>query len=159
MVKSLIFLKNFFNFWLSKKAALSDDLRTWRSRENWREEQIPIGEGDGEKADRGWGLGVSEAPCACPLWVPASWGLGQRELSAGSQNERSWRAGTKSTPELENVQPVGLENVLAAKQSFPGGCQSFRTCLRGQREVTRRGSSRPDQPRAVEFCLPVLISS
>lgn len=39
-----------------------------------------------------------------------------QELSTEGQNECSWRVGTKSTAVLENLQPVGLENILTAKQ-------------------------------------------
>nr|KAF6495748.1 hypothetical protein HJG63_010137 [Rousettus aegyptiacus] len=82
------------------------------------------------------------------MWarLPSAWWvLGLRELSTERQNKCSWRAGTKSTPALENFQHVGLENVLTAKQSFPGGCHSFPyLTLRAKAEVTKQEPACPD---------------
>lgn len=79
-------------------------------------------------------------------WVRLPGGhAGLQELSTERQNECSWRAGTKSTPALENFQRLGLENVRTAKQSFLGDCHSFpNLSMRAKTEVTRQGSGCPD---------------
>lgn len=61
-------------------------------------------------------LHYCERPPVLSTNVPAWWLLGLQELSTETQNECSWRAGTKSTPALENFQHMSLENVLTAKQ-------------------------------------------
>lgn len=57
------------------------------------------------------------------------------------QNECSWRAGTKSTPALENFQDVGLENVPFCKTEFSGWLPFLpNLSKRAKAKVTRRGS-------------------
>ena len=79
-------------------------------------------------------------------WVRLPGGCaGLQELSTERQNECSWRAGTKSTPALENFQRVGLENVCTAKQSFLGDCHCFpNLSMRAKTEFTRQRSGCPD---------------
>lgn len=45
--------KFFFDFSTFQKGQVNDDFRTERSRENWKEEQSPLGWGEGEKAHGG----------------------------------------------------------------------------------------------------------
>ena len=110
---------------------------------NWREEKSPPWLGrysKGTQRARSSSVAWSKDPCAGDLHGPAWWVLGLQEMSTERQTECSWRAGTKSTLVLENLQHVGLENVLTAKQSFPGGCYSFHNLPeRAETEVTRQG--------------------
>lgn len=81
------------------------------------------------------------------LCVPAWWVLGLQELSA----ERMFleAGGANPTPVLGNIQQVGLENVLRAKQSFPCGSYAFHT-----KRAKTEGSGCPNEPWAVH-CMPI----
>lgn len=139
----------FFDLSTFHKVQVSDDFRTWHSKENWREEQSLLGEME-RKPTEGevFECHSGQSPRAIYLLMCACL-VGAGPAGAVSRENVPGGRGANPTPVLGNIQQVGLENVLRAKQSFPCGSYTFHT-----KRAKTEGSGCPNEPWAVH-CMPI----